>query len=64
MIFCFLSSDSMISKYKGNRKLLPQETGGEAQFSAKKQNELRWSYFQNTDPDMMFRMFTKENGVF
>ena len=31
---------------------------------SKKQNELRWSYFKNTDPDMMFRMFTKENGVF
>lgn len=32
-------------------------------FSAK-QNELRWSYFKNADPDVMFRLFTKENGVF
>jgi type I restriction enzyme M protein len=28
------------------------------------QNELRWSYFKNTDPDVMYRLFTKENGVF
>jgi len=28
------------------------------------QNELRWSYFKNTDPDVMFKLFTKENGVF
>ncbi len=31
---------------------------------SKGQNELRWSYFKNTDPDVMFRQFTKENGVF
>lgn len=31
---------------------------------SKSQNELRWSYFKNTDPDVMFRLFTKENGVF
>jgi type I restriction enzyme M protein len=29
-----------------------------------KQNELRWSYFKNSDPDVMYRLFTKENGVF
>lgn len=29
-----------------------------------KQNELRWSYFKNNDPEVMFRLFTKENGVF
>jgi type I restriction enzyme M protein len=28
------------------------------------QNELRWSYFKNTDPDVIYRLFTKENGVF
>jgi type I restriction enzyme M protein len=28
------------------------------------QNELRWSFFKNTDPDVMFKLFTKENGVF
>ena len=28
------------------------------------QNELRWSYFKNTDPDVMFNLFKKENGVF
>lgn len=28
------------------------------------QNELRWSRFKNTDPEVMFRLFTKENGVF
>ena len=28
------------------------------------QNELRWSYFKNTDPDVMHRLFTKEAGVF
>jgi type I restriction enzyme M protein len=28
------------------------------------QTELRWSYFKNTDPDAMYRLFTKENGVF
>jgi type I restriction enzyme M protein len=28
------------------------------------QNELRWSYFKNTDPEVMYRLFTKENGVF
>jgi type I restriction enzyme M protein len=28
------------------------------------QNELRWSYFKNSDPDVMFKLFTKENGVF
>jgi type I restriction enzyme M protein len=26
--------------------------------------ELRWSYFKNTDPDVMFKLFTKEKGVF
>jgi len=30
----------------------------------KDQYELRWSYFKNTDPDIMYRLFTKENGVF
>jgi type I restriction enzyme M protein len=30
----------------------------------KRENELRWSYFKNADPDVMFRLFTKENGVF
>jgi type I restriction enzyme M protein len=28
------------------------------------QNELRWSFFKNSDPDVMFKLFTKENGVF
>lgn len=28
------------------------------------QNDLRWSYFKNSDPDVMFKLFTKENGVF
>lgn len=28
------------------------------------QNELRWSYFKNADPEVMYRLFTKENGVF
>jgi type I restriction enzyme M protein len=28
------------------------------------QQELRWSRFKNTDPDVMYRSFTKENGVF
>jgi type I restriction enzyme M protein len=28
------------------------------------QDELRWSRFKNTDPEVMFRLFTKENGVF
>lgn len=28
------------------------------------QNELRWSYFKNADPEVMFKLFTKENGVF
>jgi type I restriction enzyme M protein len=31
---------------------------------SKKQNELRWSYFKNSDPDVMYKLFTKENGVF
>lgn len=26
--------------------------------------ELRWSWFKNMDPEVMFRMFTKANGVF
>ncbi|WP_210489885.1 type I restriction-modification system subunit M [Rufibacter aurantiacus] len=30
----------------------------------KDEYELRWSYFKNTDPDVMYRLFTKENGVF
>ena len=30
----------------------------------KEQYELRWSYFKNSDPDVMYRLFTKENGVF
>lgn len=29
-----------------------------------KQNEIRWSYFRNNDPETMYRLFTKENGVF
>lgn len=29
-----------------------------------KQDELRWSRFKNTDPDVMFKLFTKEKGVF
>ena len=28
------------------------------------QNELRWSFFKNSDPDVMFKLFTKEKGVF
>lgn len=26
--------------------------------------ELRWSRFKNTDPEVMYRLFTRENGVF
>lgn len=26
--------------------------------------ELRWSVFKNTDPEVMYRMFTKQDGVF
>ncbi|RTQ53271.1 SAM-dependent DNA methyltransferase [Hymenobacter gummosus] len=26
--------------------------------------ELRWSYFKNADPDVMYRLFTREGGVF
>jgi type I restriction enzyme M protein len=29
-----------------------------------RQNELRWSFFKNTDPDVMFEMFRKPGGVF
>jgi type I restriction enzyme M protein len=36
----------------------------EAPIFSKEQYELRWSYFKNTDPDVMFRLFTKENGIF
>ncbi|GAB2950076.1 class I SAM-dependent DNA methyltransferase [Hymenobacter coalescens] len=28
------------------------------------ENELRWSYFKNTDPDVMYRLFTRNGGVF
>lgn len=28
------------------------------------QNELRWSYFKNADPDVMFELFRKPGGVF
>lgn len=28
------------------------------------EQELRWSYFKNVDPDVMYRLFTKEGGVF
>lgn len=28
------------------------------------EQELRWSYFKNADPDVMYRLFTKEGGVF
>jgi type I restriction enzyme M protein len=28
------------------------------------QNEIRWSFFKNDDPQVMYRLFTKENGVF
>ncbi|GAB3542507.1 class I SAM-dependent DNA methyltransferase [Pontibacter brevis] len=28
------------------------------------EQELRWSYFKNADPEVMFRLFTKEQGVF
>lgn len=28
------------------------------------QNEIRWSFFKNDDPEVMYRLFTKENGVF
>ncbi|MCC7026436.1 MAG: SAM-dependent DNA methyltransferase [Saprospiraceae bacterium] len=28
------------------------------------ENELRWSYFKNMDPEVMHRMFTKDQGVF
>jgi type I restriction enzyme M protein len=30
----------------------------------KSEQELRWSYFKNNDPEVMFRLFTKQNGVF
>ncbi|RFP67080.1 SAM-dependent DNA methyltransferase [Hymenobacter lapidiphilus] len=28
------------------------------------EHELRWSFFKNTDPDVMYRLFTRESGVF
>src|SRR5665213_428488 len=28
------------------------------------QNEIRWSFFKNTDPEVMYKLFTKEGGVF
>ncbi|GAB2721437.1 DNA methyltransferase [Hymenobacter frigidus] len=28
------------------------------------EQELRWSYFKNADPDVMYRLFTREGGVF
>ena len=28
------------------------------------EKEIRWSYFKNMDPEVMHRMFTKEDGVF
>ena len=28
------------------------------------QNELRWSFFKNNDPEVMYKLFTKEHGVF
>lgn len=28
------------------------------------QYELRWSYFKNSDPEVMYKLFNKENGVF
>jgi type I restriction enzyme M protein len=28
------------------------------------QNDIRWSFFRNNDPEVMYRLFTKENGVF
>lgn len=28
------------------------------------ENELRWSYFKNTDPEVMHKLFTKDGGVF
>jgi type I restriction enzyme M protein len=31
---------------------------------AESEYELRWSYFKNMDPEVMFRMFTKQDGVF
>ena len=31
---------------------------------AKEENELRWSHFKNMDPEVMHRMFTKDQGVF
>jgi type I restriction enzyme M protein len=30
----------------------------------KKQNELRWSHFRDKEPESMYRVFTKEKGVF
>lgn len=36
----------------------------ESPIYTKKQNELRWSFFKNADPEVMFKLFTKENGVF
>ena len=30
----------------------------------KKEYELRWSHFKNMDPDVMYRIFTKQDGVF
>lgn len=36
----------------------------ESPIYTQEQNELRWSYFKNTDPDVMFKLFTKEHGVF
>jgi len=28
------------------------------------QNDIRWSFFKNTDPEVMYKLFTKEHGVF
>lgn len=36
----------------------------EAPIFNEQQEELRWSRFKNTDPEIMYRLFTKENGVF
>lgn len=30
----------------------------------KSENELRWSHFKNMDPEVMYRMFIKDEGVF
>lgn len=46
------------------KKATGLSTDIEAPIFTEAQNEIRWSYFKDREPEDLYRLFTKENGIF